>query len=324
MRATWFRKFAILVAGGLVGFAASAQAEMQRLPTPESYINAEESHWIVRGQQETSPVSYDFASATIGDGAATCGGGDNKCDGDCDNCGDRCGFPIGGACADCCRRGWIAGAELVVLKPFQSEGQLTDQNYRTGFRGWIGYQREDGLGLRLTGFDYFQRGGTSATVGARSVVDTNYLDLEIIDSINVCNWNLLVGGGIRYDDTRVSNIDINSTGIGGFVNSRFTGVGPVISAQLTRAVNENVSLFGGMRSSILAGSNPTVGAGRLDDTLVTIQELQVGGQFNWARDRGGMAFIRSGMEAQWYSGFVDGDSEDLTLMGGFITVGIMR
>jgi hypothetical protein len=322
MRALWFRKIAILVAGGLMGFAASAQAEMIRLPAPENYINAEETHWVVRGQQESTPVSYDYASAAIGDGGATCGSGDNKCNDDCDDCGDRCGFPIGGACADCCRRGWIGGAELVALKAYQSEGQLTDQNYRTGIRGWIGFQREDGLGLRLTGFDYFQRGGTSTTTGPRSVVDTNYLDLEVIDSINICNWNLLVGGGIRYDDTRI--FSPISTGIGGFADSRFTGAGPVVSAQLTRAINENWSVFGGIRSSILAGSNPSPGPARLDDTLVSIQELQIGGQFNWARSRGGIAFLRTGWEAQWYSGFADGDSEDLTLMGAFMTVGLMR
>lgn len=319
MRTTWFRKMTMLVAGGLMGCTATfAQAETTRLPSAETYINAQESHWVVRGQDAT-PVSYDVASATIGDGGNTCGGDDDHCDG---NCGDRCGFPAGGCCADCCRRGWIAGGEMVVLKAYQSEGQLTDQNYRTGFRGWIGYQREDGLGVRLTGFDYFQRGGTAATNGLRSVVDTDYIDMEVIDSFNICNWNLLVGGGLRYDDTRIYSPI--SQGIGGNVDSRFTGLGPVVSVQLTRAINENWSLFGGLRSSILAGSNPSPGLARLDDTTLTIQELQVGGQYNWARSRGGIAFIRSGMEGQWYSGFADGDSEDLTLLGGFISVGLMR
>ncbi|MBC7854052.1 MAG: hypothetical protein IAF94_11495 [Pirellulaceae bacterium] len=328
MRATWFHKITMLAAGGLMGLmATTANAESTRLPSAETYINAEETHWVVRGQEESTPVSYEMVGASISDGGATCGCGDNDCKGDCDNdcgdrCGDRCGFPAGGNCADCCRRGWIAGAELVFLKPFQSEGQLTDMNHRSGFRGWIGFQREDGLGLRLTGFDYFQRGGTAAGAGPRSVVDTSYIDVEAIDSFNVCNWNLLVGGGIRYDDSRIESP--LSSGIGGNVNSRFTGAGPVVSVQLTRAVNENISLFGGLRSSILAGSNPTVGAGRADDTLLSMQEIQVGGQFNRALGRGGIGFIRSGVEGQWYSGFADGDSEDLTLLGGFISVGIMR
>ena len=319
MHTTWFRKITMLFAGGLVGLmATAADAETTRLPSPDTYINAEETHWLVRGQEAATPVSYDVLGTTVGDGGAT--GSCNDCD---DDCGDRCGFPLGGACAACCRRGWIAGAEIVTLKAFQSEGQLTDMNYRTGFRGWLGYQREDGLGIRLTGFDYFQRGGNANTVGPRSVVDTNYIDLEAIDSINVCNWNLLVGGGVRYDDTRIFSPLSND--IGGFANSRFTGVGPVVSVQLTRAINENWSLFGGLRSSILAGSNPVApGAGRLDDTLLTIQEIQMGGQFNWTRGRGGIGFIRSGIEAQWYSGFANGDSEDLTLMGGFISIGVMR
>jgi hypothetical protein len=314
MLAPWFQRMAVLVAGALAGFAATlGQAETTRLPSPETYVNAEESHWVVRGQEAATPVSYNVASATISDGGGSCGNG---------NCGDRCGFPSGGCCADCCRRGWIAGGEMVVLKAYQSEGQLTDQNYRTGFRGWLGFQREDGLGIRLTGFDYFQRGGTSQTAPPRSEVDTNYLDLEAIDSFNICNWNLLVGSGIRYDDTRL--FSPISNGIGGNLDSRFTGVGPVVSVQLTRAINENWSLFGGLRSSILAGSNPSPGAARLDDTTLTIQEIQVGGQYNWARGRGGIAFIRSGLEGQWYSGFADGDSEDLTLMGGFVSIGLMR
>ena len=324
MRTIWFQKITMLVAGGLMGLVATtANAETTRLPSAETYINAQETHWVVRGQEETTPVSYEMVGATIGDGGANCGCGDNDCNGDCDNdCGDRCGFPTGGACADCCRRGWIGGAELVFLKPFQSEGQLTDMNYRSGFRGWIGFQREDGLGLRLTGFDYFQRGGTAQTIGPRSVVDTGYIDVEAIDSINVCNWNLLVGGGIRYNDTRIESP--LSAGIGGNVTSRFTGTGPVVSVQLTRAVNERVSLFGGLRSAILAGSNPSDGLDRQDDTLLSMQEIQVGGQFNRALGRGGIGFIRSGVEGQWYSGFADGDSEDLTLLGGFISVGILR
>ena len=319
MRVSWFRKAAVAFAGGLLGLvAASAQGEMTRPPTPENYIDAEQPHWVVRGQ-EASPVSFDLTSGTIGDASGNCGCEDKDCD---DDCGNRCGFPSGGCCADCCRRGLIAGGEVVFLKAFQSEGQLTDQNYRTGFRGWLGWQREDGLGIRLTGFDYFQRGGTAATTTPRSVVDTNYFDIEAIDSFNICNWNLLVGGGIRYDDSRV--FSPISTGIGGFPNSRFTGAGPVVSAQLTRAVNERFSLFGGVRSSILAGSNPTVGLGALDDTLLSISEIQMGAQLNRALGRGGIGFIRGGIEGQWYSGFVDGDSEDLTLMGGFLSMGIMR
>lgn len=322
MGISWFQTIGAIVFGGLLGIgAAVAQAEAQRLPQPEHYITAEESSWVVRGQEPFRLAAYELASTStstsISDG--NCGCGEQDCDG---ACGDRCGFSAGGACADCCRRGLFGGAEMVSLKAFQSEGQLNDQNYRTGFRGWIGYQREDGLGLRLTAFDYFQRGGTSATLTPRSEVDTNYLDLEAIDSIKICNCNLLVGIGVRYDDSRL--LSAPTTGIGGFVNSRFTGAGPVVSAQLTRAVTERFSLFGGVHYSILAGSNSTVGLGRLDDTLLSMEEIQVGGQFNRPLDRGGIAFVRAGLEGQWYAGFVDGDSEDLALMGGFVSIGLMR
>src|SRR5688500_3538397 len=118
MRTTWLRKFGILVAGGLFGLVAVAAqaAETTRLPSPDRYINSEETPWLVRGQNEIAPISYDVASRYIGDGGASCNG-DSHCDEGCDDdCGDRCGFPAGGECADCCRRGWIAGAELLFLK----------------------------------------------------------------------------------------------------------------------------------------------------------------------------------------------------------------
>ena len=320
MRTTWLRKLGLVVAGGLLGLvaiSAEAQERTVRLPGPETYLSGEESPWIVRGQTETfTTASYDMTGATLGDGSVGCSG-DKACDSDC-GCGDRCGFPTGGCCADCCRRGFFGGGEVVWLKGFTSEGQATDFNYRTGFRGWIGWQREDGLGIRVTGFDYFQRGGTPQTVGPRSVIDTSYIDAEIVDSFNICNWNLMVGGGVRYDDTR---LETTGLGIGGTGGGRFTGEGPVASVQITRAINDNWSVYAIGRESILAGSDPFNG---LDDTLLTITEIQVGGQYNRPLARGGIGFLRGGFEGQWYSGFADGDSEDLTLMGGAISIGIMR
>ena len=316
MRTTLFFKVTMFVAGGLLGFAATtAQAETTRLPSADTYINAEESHWVVRGQEEATPVSYDTATATIGDGGASCGCNDKDCDG---GCGDRCGFPTGGCCADCCRRGWIGGGEVLFLKPFESEGASGgDFNYRSAFRGWIGAQRADGLGVRLTGFDYFQRSGTPAAAGRRNVLDLNYLDAEVIDSFNICNWNILVGGGIRY--LSFSDDFTTSTTTG----SKFNGLGPVISAQITRAVNENWSLYIIGRESLVFGNSRFSGGATTRDTTAMISELQAGLQYNRVLSRGGIGFARAGWEAQYYSG-IGGDSQDVSLVGGVLSIGLMR
>jgi hypothetical protein len=322
MRATSFRKFIMLLAGSLVGCAAgAAQAETARLPSAEAYINAEESHWLVRGQEESSPVVFDLAnatsgtSATLGDGGAGCGCGDNKCDG---GCGDRCGFPSGGAGAECCRRGWFGGAELVFLKPFQSEvTNNNDFNYRPGFRGWFGIQREDGLGVRLSAFDYFQRSGVAATTApARQVLDINNLDAEVVDSFNICNWNVMVGGGVRYLSFRE---DWHTGGLA------FHGVGPVVSAQITRAVNENWSLYGITRESMVFGRTIAHAANDIDeDVSAFIAEIQLGLQYNRPLANGGIGFARLGWEAQHYSGIDDHDTQDLSLVGGVMSIGLMR
>lgn len=316
MRTTWFRKVSMFIAGGLMGAAATiAQAEETRLPGAETYINAEESHWVIRGQDAATPVSYDVVGTAVGDAGAACGCGDKDCDGDC---GDRCGFPSGGCCADCCRRGWIGGGEVLFLKPFETEGATgADFNYRAGFRGWIGAQREDGLGIRLTGFDYFQRSGTAQTTTLREELDINYLDAEVIDSFNICNWNLLVGGGIRYlsfSDSFDSSVTSSAT---------FHGIGPVMSVQITRAVNENWSLYAIGRESLLFGNSIFSGGPATKDTTAMVSELQAGLQYNRVLNRGGIGFARAGWEAQYYSG-IGGDTQDVSLVGGVLSIGLMR
>lgn len=314
MRTNWLRRLGLLVVGGLMGIGSlvTAQEQTVRLPASDTYFTQSDEPWLVRGQaEEVSPVAYEsFADTTTG---ATCACGDSACNGDCDSCGDRCGFPEGGCCADCCRRGFFGGGELLFLKGFNTIGAANNFNYHTGFRGWGGWQREDGLGVRLTAFDYFQRAGNGTVNAGRDVIDLNYLDGEVIDSFNICNWNLMVGGGVRYMDYR--------EGLGaGLATGRFTGVGPVVSAQITRAINCNLSLTGIVKQSILAGSSPQNFG---QNTTLATTEIQLGAQYNRELGIGGIGFIRSAWEAQWYDDVTVG-SISTSLMGGVLSAGIMR
>src|SRR5690606_15334847 len=114
--------------------------------------------------------------------AACCG--DNNC-----WCGQALDYFAPGS-DNCGCNTWTFGGEVLVMKGFSSLGTLA-QNYQAGFRFWGAWQRPDGLGVRLRYFDY-------DNAGAGTLVDTDSLDFEVMDSFQLgCNWTLIVAGGLR-------------------------------------------------------------------------------------------------------------------------------
>ena len=68
-------------------------------------------------------------------------------------------------CDDCCdRSGCIVGAEVLLLRAYESDGDFNDVNYDEAFRFWIGWQGAGGLGVRLRYFDYDETGANGDTV----------------------------------------------------------------------------------------------------------------------------------------------------------------
>lgn len=222
-----------------------------------------------------------------------------------------------GCCDDgCCGCGGAFGsAEILFLKPFQSEGIYSDFNYRTGYRVAGGYQRSDGLGLRVSYFDYSQASGLG------EFVDISAIDFELTSSINMgCNWNVVVGGGLRYLDyhsgfTAPPDPDSAAT---------FAGYGPTVSAELTCRVSDRLSLFTRVRESIVLADGLQVNYDNdYQDTTGNVFEIQLGVQLN--RDwNGATLFARAAWEAQFYTSMDDADSESLALMGGVASIGLQR
>lgn len=213
-----------------------------------------------------------------------------------------------GCCDDCCRSGFIAAGEVAWLKAFNSDNDFGDFNYREAYRFWVGYQRADGLGVRLRYFDYFQR-----TDNTGDVLDIYTLDLEAYDRVDLgCYWTLLIGGGFRVLGYQESDA--------GGLNDALWGVGPVVTAELYRYLNDNLALYAIGRQSIIVGSG--FNGGNTQDDTGAISELQLGvqAQRDWGNS---LVFARAGWETQAY--FDIHDSEELvTLMGGVLSVGIMR
>ena len=221
------------------------------------------------------------------------------------SCNDCC------CCDDCCSRaGFVGGAEILWLKAFQSEGNFGDFGYRTGYRAWAGWQRDDGLGVRVRYFDYFQR---SNNVG--DVFDVSMIDLEVFDSYQLGpNWNLLVGAGIRQMDYIEQTFD-------GRLSTGIHGLGPVATAELYRYFNDSFSLYAIGRESIIFGSQSGPGTGV--DTTGNVLEMQLGAQANY--DYGSSILVaRVGWEAQIYNGVSQADSEAASLVGGVASIAVMR
>jgi hypothetical protein len=211
-------------------------------------------------------------------------------------------------CNDCCSRaGVIGGAELLWLKPYHAEADFGDFDYQIGYRFWAGWQLAGGLGAQIRIFDYFQRGQTDPL----QRFDVTAVDLEIYDAIQpASNWDLIIGGGIRYLDYLNVNNDLEFGAI--------TGVGPVITAQLVRHLGDRSAIYGIVRDSIIFGDDTG-----FQDICTNIFELQLGAQYQ--RDwNGALVFARLGWEAQYYTDNTEDDSEGVALAGGVIGLGLMR
>ena len=217
----------------------------------------------------------------------------------------------GGCCDDCSRAGVVGGAEVLWLKAYDSNGDFNEFNFDEAFRFWIGYQSDDGLGIRLRYFEYEQ------TAVNGEFIDIEYTDIEVFDSVQLgCNWDLYIGGGFRY-----LGYEDNDLNLGAGLNDSLWGVGPVLSAELYRHIGDRAALYAIGRQSIIVGNG-------LDDGLATrdmtgsVTEIQLGGQVH--RDwNGGLLFGRIGWETQGYYDIHDNE-ELVTLMGLALSVGIMR
>jgi hypothetical protein len=228
--------------------------------------------------------------------------------------GCGCADAVAGGGDDCCRDccgcpGFVGGAEVLWLKAFNSNTLFGDFNYDEGFRWWLGYQGAGGLGVRIRGFDYSQ------TAANGDIVSVETTDFEIYDSIQLgYNWEVVIGGGLRYTDMLVSFVGDN-------VNFQIFGTGPVVSAELYRHISDRTALYAIVHESIVAGDGEANGAAVTDDTLF-ISEIQLGAQVH-REYNGGLLFARLGWEAQYYKDIVD-IGESVTLMGVGAGVGFLR
>jgi Legionella pneumophila major outer membrane protein precursor len=234
--------------------------------------------------------------------------------------GGDCGAVDTGCCDDCCKAGFIAGAEVLWLKAFEGDGNFGDFNYDEGYRFWIGYQRADGLGIRFRYFSFDQEADNG------DLFDVTHTDLEIYDMVQIgCNWDLLVGAGVRYLDINFATEEIQTVpAIAQLPRLQsFTGPGPVVTAELYRHISDRAALYVIGRESILVGNFRDDGNLQEDSTLM-VSELQLGGQLHRELASGALLFGRAGWEAQYYHDLSDDNETPISLIGVGFSAGIMR
>lgn len=201
-------------------------------------------------------------------------------------------------CSGC---GIIAGAEVAILRPYFNNNSalvayaLTPPsesisefagNYDASPRIWLGYMNGCGFGGRLRYWEYDQSAAESgvqdqnqtfftpgATIGS---LETNVpgdmlsvserlhiytLDAEVFQSMQICCWNVIFGGGIR--DAEVDIDRENSYTPAGDtaprevadIGNHFDGIGPTLFTELRRPFGcGGLAFVGTLRGSLLYGT----------------------------------------------------------------------
>lgn len=189
--------------------------------------------------------------------------------------GDVCGSCQKGK-GDCgCGPSTYATYEMTILQPYISDlaaGPGFADDYGVGHRFTIGRDGGEGMGLRAR---YWMFNHGKAAVGGlaplNTSIDMDALDLEATLDQQLCNWDILVSGGIRYGRAEISpaaNV------------FRFEGLGPTVSLEAARCIGDRgLYLVGNARAALLFGEVFQIGAGptsTIDDELTTVLENQLG------------------------------------------------
>lgn len=220
---------------------------------------------------------------------------------------------VDSCCASDCSAGFTFGGEIAFLQFGNSGGAAGSYTYQPAARAWLGYQRSDGLGVRGRLFHY-QDGQTVPPSAFISDVQITTVDVEVTHTFVWGNWDGVIAGGIRYSDYQESYLTPPVVTF-----SLDNGYGPTVSIELTRSVNDWISIFGMVRESVIMTDLRSIG---ISDLTYNVTELQVGLEARRPTRGNAFFFARGALEAQsWNDASLFGTS---SLMGGSIAIGLAR
>lgn len=212
------------------------------------------------------------------------------------------------------------GAELLLLRPYQSEGESPGFDLFAAPRMWIGYAGERGYGARVRWFDYEAENRENDGSDIADL-DLTVIDFELTDRFRLGHWDGELSGGLRYADYREYN--------GSDFSTMENSLGFVVGVSVERQCTEKWALFGLVRTSFQFATEGIDSDDLTDDAemdvFFRISEFQFGAERLLWKGKGGKVSLRTVAEAQnWSGGLVGDDSEDLGLVGGSVGIVLAR
>jgi len=268
-----------------------------------------------RGEQRIRDLELRLNSLEMADynGVSLAGysGCDSCCDEGCDSCGsgDGCGSRCRG------RTSWLRpcptsqfDAEFLLLAVSNSEATSSDSqdDFNAGLR--LTYSRVNEQG-RIFRVRYFNFGSTLEGGGDR--IELEKIDTEI-------GRRFTLGGGLQGEFTAgIRFADFNER----LDLDYDTTLGPLVGMQLRGREFLRGTSFVNLRHSWQFGNGSSSGSSSDAPGTFEISEVQLG--LEWQRPvRMGTLVLRTALEAQYWSGVSDGDSEDLGLYGTSSSFGL--
>lgn len=256
-----------------------------------------------------------------------------------DNCAGDCST----ACDDCCepaRCRTVTGMiEIPYLTPHTGSfflpgtGRITpDFDGQVSSRYSLGVANEEGLGMRMRYwlFDHDSPPATTGGVSVQQAVKAQTLDFETTQTTELCHWQMEWFGGMRYANQEYNLAFSPGGGAVGGLELKFEGVGPTLGMNTLRPIgNGRVSLYGGLRGSLIFGDTRAAGTGaaigllgagiRVDEHVMQIWDLNMGIQYGH-----GPLFARLGYEAQVWDSGLPIVNFDVGYSGPTVAIGFIR
>jgi|GEM_PF-2712134 len=171
-------------------------------------------------------------------------------------------------CDACNDPGMYGGVSLLYLKPYGDDGAGSGDDgagsggdWDFGARATLGFERPDGLFFELNGFwaDGSYDVGNDSGSNYQYSQDQSawYVEALVGDNLHCGEMCVDYGFGVRYGNIENEYGEVYS-GNQDFVRHQkdsysFEGIGPVVRIDVTRELNDRVSLYGGLSQAILFG-----------------------------------------------------------------------
>lgn len=231
-----------------------------------------------------------------------------------------------------------AGFELAILKVYPGSistvpavlgaSSLTPGwDFEASPRFYFGRECCNGLGGRLTYWQFDQRSSNTAAFGITTGLEIHAIDLEATSRIDFCGSDVTFSGGIRYG---YLESDVNVPDLGGqILNFQSEGVGPTLGLRARRQMGRTKwnLILAGRYSLILTDASmsiPSLVTLKADDSTMEVSEGRIGVErvFN-VTDCASMVFQFAYEAQNWESGSVIGAiNPTFALAGPTIRLGV--